>query len=62
MTKAEIVQILEEDVLNEENTDKLIDFIVKKIKLPWYVPGRIVKKVLDKMLPDVLLDALKSML
>jgi len=62
MTKAEIVQILEEEVLTEENTDLLINFIFDKIDLPWYVPGRIVKKILDRMLPEVLLDALKSVL
>lgn len=53
---------LEEEVLTEENTDRLIDAIFSRLHLPWYVPSAIAKKVLDRMLPDVLLQALRAIL
>ena len=55
------MQILEEEVLTEENTDKLIEIIFARLDLPWYVPAGIAKKVLDRLLPDVILDGLKSL-
>ena len=54
------LQILEEEVLTEENTDQLIKIIFDSIKLPWYIPKRILKKVLDRLLPETLLDAIRS--
>jgi hypothetical protein len=57
-----VLETLEQEVLTEENTDRLIELIFSRINLPWYVPGRIVKKVLDRMLPDILLDAIRNLL
>ena len=55
----ELFQILEDEILTEENTDKLIDLIFDNLNLPWYVPTVIAKRVLDRVLPEVLLTALR---
>ena len=49
-------------LLSEENTDKLIDQMMSKIKFPWWVPAGIIRRTLDQLLPDVLLDALLGLL
>jgi len=51
-------------VLTEERTDEFIDWIFLKIKLPlwlaWATP--IVKKALDDLVPEKLLDAIEQLL
>ena len=49
-------------VLTEENTDRLLDVIFGSIRLPWWIPGRIARRVLDEILPEVLLGALERIL
>jgi len=60
--KEELFNILATEVLTEENTDALIEAIFDRINLPWYVPSGIAKRVLDRMLPDVLLNAIADVL
>ena len=62
MDKELLIDILETEVFTEENTDKIIDLIFDNLKLPWYVPSAIAKRVLDRMLPDILLNAIKGVL
>ncbi len=54
------LDILSEHVLTEENTDKLIEVLLDKVNLPWWIPERIIRRVLDQLLPETLLQALRS--
>ena len=56
----EFLLVLSTEVLNEENTDKLIDAIFDRISLPWWVPTAVAKRVLDRLLPETLLKAIQS--
>lgn len=68
MAKAKIVSIedsawsLLSGVLSEDNTDKLIQIICEKLegKLPFWVPMGLVARILDHLLPEVLLEALQE--
>ncbi len=57
------LQIVEQ-VLTEENTDALIEIIVKRVKkvLPFWAKWLPIGTVLDKLFPDVLIDALRELL
>jgi hypothetical protein len=57
----ELEEILR-NILSEENTDKLIDVLMDKINFPWWLPSGIIRKTLDQMLPDVLLNAILEMI
>lgn len=59
--REELMQVLEEEILTEENTDKLIEALFNRLDLPWWLPSGVAKRVLDRLLPDVLLDAIKSL-
>jgi len=43
-----------EALLTEEATDELLEGIQARVKLPWYIPGRIVWGMLDKKLPEAI--------
>jgi hypothetical protein len=60
--KDELLDVLR-NLLSEENTDRLIAHILDAIgpRLPWWVPGGLVEKILDAILPGVLLDALAKL-
>jgi len=49
-------------VLTEENTDRFLDLIFGTIRLPWWIPSAIARRVLDGILPEVLLGALERLL
>jgi hypothetical protein len=49
------------DVLTEENTDMVLEYIFDKIDVPM-VPDDLVKNVLDAVMPMLLLEALESVL
>lgn len=49
-------------VVTEERTDHMIDSLLARLKLPWWVPKRLVKKVLDAMLPEAILNTLQDVL
>lgn len=55
------IDILEKDVITEKNTDALIDILVGSLPLPWWVPKRVIKRVLDKLLPETLIKALRDL-
>lgn len=61
-TKAIVVNALTQHILTEHTTDEMIDLILSKINLPWWVPKGIVRRVLDQMLPGVLLDSLLTLI
>lgn len=48
--------------VTEDRTDKLIDTFLNKIDFPKWIPKFIVRKVLDAMLPDKVLDSLEHFL
>ncbi len=48
--------------LTEENTDRFLDLVFVALRLPWWVPALIARRVLDAMLPEVLLGALEKIL
>jgi hypothetical protein len=52
-----------DSLLSEENTDVLIEIIVGRLasRLPFWFPSRLAAKVLDALLPGVLLDALREL-
>jgi hypothetical protein len=48
------------ELLTEENTDKWIE-LIDDVRIPW-IPKWIVKRVLDKLFPGVLITLLSSVL
>jgi len=50
------------DALTEENTDRLIDLMILKLSLPWWIPTAFIRKILDRLLPDVVLNLLEELL
>lgn len=59
MLHTDVIKVLEEEILTEENTDKLIDIVLALIKLPIWLRWLPLRSILDRLLPNVLLDALK---
>lgn len=61
--RIEIVDAISSEVLTEENTDQFIDILMIRLdpRLPWWVPGGLIRKVLDALLPGVLTDALREL-
>jgi len=49
-------------VLTEENTDRFLDLLFLSIHLPWWIPSRLARRVLDGILPESLLSALELLL
>lgn len=49
-------------VLTEESSDELIDLLMKRADLPWWVPGGLVRRQLDKRLPEGVLDPIVAQL
>lgn len=47
---------------DEENTDDLIAFMFEKIELPWWVPERLIRGLLDRQLPELALAPLVGLL
>lgn len=48
--------------ITEARTDVLIDEVLNRVPFPRYIPKFLVKKVLDSMLPEKMLDAIESTL
>lgn len=48
--------------ITEERTDEWIDYLVEKLHLPRWIPSFIVRRVLDSMLPQKVLDSIESLL
>lgn len=48
--------------ITEEATDKWIDLLMEKVKLPRWIPGFVVRRVLDAMLPDKVLNSMEELL
>lgn len=48
--------------VTEDATDDFIDFLLDQVDLPWYVPGFLVKRTLDGMFPELLLDGIEKAL
>ena len=55
-----VMGFLREEI-TEDRTDLFIDRLMNLIKVPW-VPKWLVRKVLDRMLPKKLLDAIEHVL
>ena len=53
-----------ENSLTEESTDRLIAALMDVLpeRMPWWVPEGVVRKVLDAMLPEVLIRGLRAVL
>ena len=56
-----VMGFLKEEI-TEERTDALIDRILDGIKLPFWFPKFIVKKALDRMLPEKIFEAIDYVL
>lgn len=61
MSKEQAIKILEEEILTEENTDIVIDQVLSLIKLPIWLRWLPLRSILDRLLPDVLINALKAL-
>lgn len=61
--KVAVIEFLEKNI-TEERTDELIDLLMAQIggKLPWWIPGAIVRKILDALLPEVVVTALSKLI
>lgn len=59
--KQEILDALKE-ALSEENTDRVIDLMLLKLSLPWWIPTGFVRKILDRLLPDVVINLIEELL
>ena len=59
-----VYRFLEDQILTEENTDFLIEFLAEKLKGKklWIFPFPVllVKKTLDSLLPEKLLEAIRN--
>lgn len=51
-----------QDALTEENTDRVLDLLFFSLRLPWWIPAAIARRVLDGLLPEVLLGAIEKVL
>lgn len=61
MTKEQALDILANEILTEENTDVLIDQVLSLIKLPVWLRWLPLRSILDRLLPDVLINALRTL-
>lgn len=61
--KEDVMAVLRAEI-TEEKTDELIDYLFDKVPAPWYLKPflPIAKSLVDKMLPDKLLDAIEKLL
>jgi len=61
--KDDVMSVLREEI-TEERTDELIDYLFDKLPVTWYLKVfiPIAKSVVDKMLPERLLDAIEHIL
>lgn len=50
------------EILTEENTDALIEILLDRISLPFWLSWLPIGKVLDKMLPETLLNLFEDLL
>lgn len=50
------------EILTEENTDALIEILMDRLKLPFWLSWLPIGKVLDKMLPETLLNLFEDLL
>lgn len=57
----EVLETLEKDILNEENTDRLIDIIISFLPLPLWLKWLPLRAVLDRLLPGVLIKAIRKL-
>lgn len=48
--------------ITEDRTDQLLDEVMKRLPLPWFLPKSIVRGVMDRFLPEQLLNAIESVL
>lgn len=50
--------------LTEERTDAWLDALMDTLgaALPWWIPGGIVRAILDHLVPEMLLDSLERVL
>jgi hypothetical protein len=46
----------------EEKSDELIDWMLEKVNLPFWIPKKIIRRVLDHFLPGKLFDLIEKML
>lgn len=61
--KTAVVEFIQQN-LTEERTDELIDLLMVQIggKLPWWIPGAIVRRILDALLPEALVRAISKLI
>lgn len=48
--------------ITEERTDEWIDLLLGKVDLPRWIPKWLVRRVLDKLLPSVVLNSIEDLL
>jgi hypothetical protein len=60
VAESDWLAFLRDVILTEENTDRLIDILRERIDIPG-VPDRFVWMVVDRMLPELILDALAEL-
>lgn len=48
--------------LAERKSDELIDLVLRKINFPWWIPKRIVRRILDQLLPGKIFDLIELLL
>ena len=60
ITKEEVYKLIEDHIFNEDTTDFLIDLLDEKVDLPG--PDFLVTRVLDQLLPGVVLEMVRKFL
>ena len=61
LMRDELIQVLETEILTEENTDVFIDLVLGFVKLPLWLRWLPLRSILDKLLPEAVLKAIKAL-